>query len=135
MSSNPLLQSKGELRYSPQLLGEGSSKWWLVMDCDPEIGKYYRYLYSLDRFHSAIMVRPAWKEHITVIRNEEPPKPEAWHKYEGLVVEFGYRPEVLTNGEYYWLAIECPFLTELRQELGLGEPEFPFHLSIGHGKA
>jgi len=129
-------KSAGRLRYSPKLLGEhASEKWWLVLDCDPEIGRYYRHLFSAYRFHAEQIERPAWKEHITVIRDEEPLDnfKSLWEKYEGQSVEFLYHTEPQSNGEYWWLNVECEFLLMIRTELGLKrEPHYPLHLSIGH---
>ncbi len=130
------VKSKGKLKYSPKLLGEHTSdKWWLVLDCDPEIGRYYRYLFLLQNFRSEQIQRPAWKEHITVIRDEEPLdnfKP-LWGKFEKQLVEFSYNTEPQTNDEYWWLDVECEFLLDIRTELGLPrEPHYPLHLSVGH---
>jgi len=126
----------GLLRYSPKLLGERTSeKWWLVLDCDPEIGRYYRQLFSAHHFHAQKIQRPAWKEHITVIRDEEPLDSckSLWEKYEGQSIEFSYNTYLETNGEYWWLSVECEFLLTLRAELGLPrDPFFPLHLSVGH---
>jgi hypothetical protein len=131
------MKSKAKLRYSPQLIGETSEKWWLIADCDPEIGRYYRHIYSIQHHRAVELIRPSWKEHITVIRNEEPPNQEPWLKYDGMEVEFDYTPELVTteDSEYFWLEVNCPFFTQIRQELGLGDPLWPFHLSIGHGRS
>jgi hypothetical protein len=122
------------LRYSPKLLGDRESeKWWLVLDCDDSLGKYYRHLYWLASHRVGVMVRPAWREHITVIRNEEPPDKTAWERYAGHRVLFWYNASPRTNGDYWWLDVECPCLNHIRLELGLSfQPEIPFHLSIGH---
>lgn len=129
--------STGTLRYSPKLLGKSSAKWWLVVDCDKTLGDYYRHLYWLARHRLERMQRPAWCEHITVIRDEEPPvvKQTLWSKYAGQEVVFDYNPTIATNGEYWWLDVCCPKLLDIREELGLPrQPEIPLHLSIGHHK-
>jgi hypothetical protein len=121
------------MRYSPKLLGASSSKWWVVIDCDPNLGKYYRHLFYLMTNRCYKLQRPAWESHITVVRDEEPPNKIAWEKYNGKEIEFNIIPEVGTNGEYYWFPIECNFALDMRTELGLGLPEIPLHVSIGHG--
>ena len=127
-------ESIGVLRYSPKLIGDRpSSKWWAVLDCDPAIGKYYRDLYWLDHYKCQTLQRPAWKEHITVIRDEEPPHKQFWERYDGEVIKFQIVPGVKDNGEYYWVSVICPRLVEVRVELGLPPlPVFDFHLSVGH---
>jgi hypothetical protein len=130
-----LTKSTGILRYSPQLLGNRGQKWWLVLDCDPSVGQYYRHLYWLARHRVEKMLRPAWQEHITVVRNEEPPLQKLWQKHEGLEVGFWYNLLPATNGTYWWLQVECSQLLDIREELGLSrDPEVPLHLSFGHTK-
>lgn len=80
-------------------------------------------------------MRPAWKEHISVIRNEEPVdqfKP-LWEKYANAEVVFRCDTQVNTNGLYYWIKVDCPRLSGIRLELGLTNmPENGFHLTIGN---
>lgn len=127
--------SHGFLRYSPKLLGDRvSEKYWLVLDCDPEIGSYYRKLYNMDCHRcNPFLSKPAWKEHITVVRNEEPTNKDLWEKYANKSVEFKYNFSANTNGIYWWLDVECVQLLDLREELGLPRnPLIPLHLSFGH---
>lgn len=131
-------ESIGILRYSPKRLGDQSSpNWWLVIDCDPGLGEYYRHLYWLCQYKCHRLMRPAWKEHVSLIRNERPTKNDfLWGVYNGHSMAFFYDPEVKTNGEYYWLDVYCPGVRLMRKELGLPEePEFPLHLTIGHENA
>lgn len=128
-----MFKSIGKLRYSPKLLGNRNEKWWMVLDCDPEIGRYYRYLFKVGGYKK--LGRPSWKEHITVVRNEEPPDQykHLWEKYESEVVEFSYNHDIIDNSIYYWLEVQSPRLDEIRVELGLSViPEFPFHITIGN---
>ncbi len=129
-------QSKGVLRYSPKLLGERTSgKWWAVLDCDEAIGRYYRELYWLTSYKCSKLLRPAWKEHINVIRDEEPPDAAKtfWERHSGEIINFEIIPGVQNNGEYYWVNIISPRLIEVRVELGLPPlPRYDFHLSVGH---
>lgn len=125
----------GRLHYSPQLLGNAGSKWWLVLWCDKEIVKYYRHLYFLFRHKVDKLTRPAWDSHITVIRDEEPPedRQHLWRAHQDREVEFFYSSQVGTNGSYWWLPVFSPQLLELREDLGLSrEPYYPLHLSFGH---
>jgi hypothetical protein len=128
--------SEGILKYSPKTLGNRvSDKWWLIIECDPEIGRYVRHLYRKFRFDCDTMTRPAWREHITVIRNEHPlsDRLHLWEMNEGQVMTFRVGLEVKTNGEYFWLDIECDRVLDIREELGLPRnPYYPLHLSIGH---
>ncbi len=129
-----MLTSKGTLRYSPQTLGK-TSKWWLVVDCDPNIGKYYRHLYFLENNKCSKIQRPAWEIHISVVRNEEPPNPELWMAHEGEEIEFEYHPPVQNNEIFYWLPVTCEKLLDIRERLGLPrQPDYDLHMTIGNNK-
>lgn len=126
-------KSFGTIRYSPKLLGGQSEKWWVVLDCDEELSKYYRHLYKINAYNTKVLLMPAWKSHITIVRNEEPSQKEPWERHAGCIVEFDYSSEVETNGAYFWLPVTSDYLLDFREELGLPRnPLFPLHLSIGH---
>jgi hypothetical protein len=125
------MNSTGVFRYSPMLLGSSQSKWWLVLDCDPDLNRYYRHLYHLHTYRCQKLLRPAWESHITVVRDEKPPNEEFWDKYNGQEVEFTIIPQLETNNDYYWFPVECDLAMKVREELGLGLPIYPLHISIG----
>lgn len=133
-----MFRSTGVIHYSPKLIGPRvSDKWWMIIDCDPEIGRYLRHLYHLSRYRCETLSRPAWKEHITVIRDEEPLQSlqPLWEAYQGCTIDFLWDLTVHTDGVYYWVPIQCSFALEMREELGLARnPYFPLHLSIAHNK-
>lgn len=107
--------------------------WWLVVDCDEEIGRYYRHLYKKYHHGCLTLQRPSWKEHITVIRDEEPAVKNLWLAYDKKEINFSYRSRVDSNDEYYWLDVFCPELLDIREELGLPrQPLYPLHLTIGN---
>jgi hypothetical protein len=139
-----VLKSVGILRYSPKLNGSlerrdgGSTKWWLVIDVDPDLGRYCRQLYHLSTYRSEKINRPVWEAHISVVRDEEPLgeyKP-LWERHNGDEIEFDYdlaRPE--WDDLYIWLPVVCEAALDIRQELGLvRQPAFPLHLTIGNRK-
>jgi hypothetical protein len=129
-----MISSVGTLRYSPQGLGN-ASKWWLVIDCDPEIGKYYRHLYYLSNFKTQKIQRPAWEAHITVVRDELPPNENNWGKLNGSKIEFYYSPLPEGDGLFLWLPVRCESALNLREELGLDRnPLYPLHLTFGNYK-
>lgn len=108
----------------------------MILDCDENIGRLYRKLYELDHYGVQKLHRPSWESHITVVRDEEPPRKELWDRHAGLVVEFDYFGPICDNGEYFWLNVKCDRLHDLREELGLARsPYFPLHLSVGHCNA
>lgn len=133
-----LVNATGTLRYSVKR-EDSDQNWWVVVDCDPNIGQYYRHLYHLNHHRCRKLVRPFWEAHITVCRNEEPPETHKhlWGKHEGDEIEFQYRLGVKDNHSperyrsFYWLEVESPQLLAIRNELGLPVPSCELHLTIG----
>ena len=130
------MKSVGKLVYNPRTHLASSDK-WLVLMCDDEISKYYRHLYSkeypyLNGDRATKLTRPVWGTHASIIRGEFIPNMKAWRLDENKLIEFEYDGGVIDNGEYYWLKVSCPVLSELRKKYGLSpEPRFGFHLTIG----
>lgn len=134
-------KSRARLRYSPTNNGReirrdgGSTKWWLVADCDPEIGRYYRELYRLNYYSVHTIQRPSWGAHISIISDEKPPDETHWRKHEGKLIEFEYSYMLEGNGMYVWLPVLCEKALDIREELGLKRnPFYPLHLTIGNRK-
>lgn len=130
------MKASGILKYSPPLLGDGETNWWLILHCnDFELGRYYRNLYQSYHNNCRKLQVPGWKDHISIVRNEVPVFKEFWYRFEGSVVEFDYLPTVIDNGNHFWLEVECEFFCLIRKQLGLSEyPEYKFHLTIGNSK-
>lgn len=130
------MKSIGKLVYSPRT-HLASSERWLVLMCDDEISKYYRYLYAkenpyLNGVRSTKLARPVWGTHISIIRGEVIPNQHLWRLDENKIIEFEYYPGVQDNGEYYWLKVSCLYLEDLRFKYGLSKnPKYGFHLTIG----
>jgi len=133
-------EARGVIRYSPQRLGnKESQKWWLVIDCPEEIGKYYRHVMHVSSHRCFKLQRPYWGAHISVIRNETPPNPNLWRKYDGEKIVFQYGKYIETNyndqrwKSFWWLDAQCERALDIREELGLQRNPHPqFHLTIGN---
>ena len=119
------MKSIGSLRY-------GNTKWYAVLDCCPELGRLYREVFYRSVYKTRKIQATLWGSHITVIRDEEPLNKELWKKYEGELIEFTYSPMAECNRYYHWIPITCPRLDEIRTELGLPKPEYPYHLTFGN---
>jgi hypothetical protein len=136
------IASTGTLRYSPQLgsgghgrRDGGSTLWWLIIDCDPELGRYLRHQYLLGHRRTRSLQAPLWGPHISVIRGETPPRMEAWKRGDGGAVEFVYDPRPQQTDGYVWYPVRCEAMLDLRVALGLPrEPEPALHLTIGNDK-
>lgn len=138
-----MFTSTGTIRYSPKK-EEGHRNWWVILDCDPALGKYYRHLYHRGHHGCRKLAQPFWGPHITILRNEEPDDAfkHLWGKYTGESVEFQYSSGLQNNyspqryKSFWWLDVVCPRFEEIRAELGL-EPvneawnNGTYHLTIG----
>jgi len=123
-------ESSGRLRY-------GRNTYWLVLDCDLGICEYYSHLYNLHSHKTSKLQLPAHGAHITIVagKYESAPSHPKWNAYQGEIVKFAYTPTVYNAGVYFWLRVNCPRLSDIRQELGLSpQPYTPFHLTIGNLK-
>lgn len=124
------MKSKGKIIYSPATHLKSSEK-WAILSCDDEISKYYRYLFYKEFPYKGKLTRPVWGAHITFLRGEIV-DPKLWRLDSNKVIEFEYEGGVVDNGEYYWLKVNCPYLSDLREKYSLSrDPKFGFHLTVG----
>lgn len=130
-----MMKSIGKLIYSPRS-HLGSNEKWAALMCDDEISRYYRHLFSKTYPYTngnpcGKLTRPVWGSHISFIRNEQA-KAYLWGLQNGKIVEFEYEGGVVDNGTYFWLPVNCPYLFDLRENLGLPrKPRFGLHLTVG----
>ena len=108
------------------------------------------YQWFLLKRYNLTLVNPLRGGHITVINDslkdlthngkiDVTVVDEKWNnlknKYNGMDIDCVVSPEVGTNGEAWWLRVEAndnPMFCGVRSELGLGNPYFPYHLSLGY---
>lgn len=129
------------LVFNPELLGgqRGDGKgWWIVGEADPSLGKYLRKLYAYSTYHVSLLMRPAWADHITIVRDSQPTITDFnlfWNKWRDVKINVRIilRPE--TNGLYWWLPVISEAACNIRRDLGLvRQPEIPLHLTFGHSR-
>jgi len=140
--SEAFLTATGTLRYSPALgkagharRDGGSTQWWLIVECDPELGRYLRHQFLLGHRRTRRLQGPLWGAHISAIRGERPPLQALWKRWDGATVEFDYDPAVRETDGFVWCPVRCERLLGLREELGLPrEPQPALHLTIGNAR-
>jgi hypothetical protein len=126
-----------------ELIGSGQMFYgnnWAYLSIEDDLVAYYQWFLKR-RYHGGLRLHvPKAGAHIsTVLGAERDPidpalKEQFWGLYgPPLVVEFTYNPETIVfNGDYFWLDVQCPFLSRVRRELGLSPtPHFNFHLTLG----
>ena len=134
-------QSQGTFRFSPPLNKKGditrrdgqTTQWWLILECDREIGRYFRHLYELKHHHTKQLQEPLWGSHISVIRGEVPPNLAEWKSLDGQKVTFEYGFEIEFYQQFAVVSAQCNQALDYREALGLErEPSYPLHLTIGN---
>lgn len=113
---------------------------WITVQAPHDVVNYYKFW--VEKFKGKKISTSYHGTHITVLAGKHEKglnKHPLWGKYEGREVEFKYSSRIrtdadwFTQGEYFWLEVECPFLGQLRQELGLKPTlKFPYHLTVGY---
>lgn len=104
--------------------------WWMILLIDGDIQEYYTHF--LHKRTGLILQKPAWGPHISVIRGEEPINKSEWGIYDGLNIEVRYDPDLRTDGDHWWLRVECEAMLDLRERLGLARNgRFGLHLTLG----
>lgn len=126
-----MIKTSGKLVYSPKTHLRDSEK-WLVLMCDDELSSYYRCLFRREFPWLPKLQRPVWGAHVSIVRGEKISNTDAWGFAANKIINFEYEPGVSSNGEYYWLKVQCDELAAIREIFGLSrQPRFGFHLTIG----
>jgi len=103
---------------------------WLILKVDDDIARYYASTIKT-RFGINLHWRARAGTHVSVIRGEKLPKPELWGKDQGKKIKINYTHQIYTNGEHWWLNVECDELALIRSSYGLPTNKKWFHLTIG----
>lgn len=142
IEKQPMLKGSGIIRYDPHRGDmKARTKWWAVLECDNNIANYYRQ--QVMNQYGIKLHQPSWGAHVSIIRGEEP-RPDLmhlWKKYDGKKVTFDYAhfprfngdTRVVTNhknGSFWFLDIDCEFLSNIRKELQLPY-DWKLHMTIG----
>lgn len=136
-------KTTGICRFSSPLSRSGSARgrdgrtteWWLILECDREIGRYPRALHWTANHRLRQLSEPLWGTHVSVIRDEVPIHAEHWKSMERASLEVTYRPRIEFRGSYAFLPADCEPALDYRESLGLPRhPEFPLHMTIGNFK-
>jgi hypothetical protein len=112
-----------------------TTDWWLILRCDPDLGRYLRHLFHLDARRTRRIVDPLWGPHVSIVQGEVPADSAAWKEGEGepMTFELLYPPQEI--GEYVFFPVRCDAALDYRERLGLPrEPKYPLHLTIGNSK-
>ena len=136
-----LVEGSGKIVFDPKNMtkkhdAQGSWKRsaMLIFGCD--MADYYAWF--IMRRYSIVLQTPIRGAHVTFVNDRaNDMKGGAWEEvkseWDGLDVKVQFDTDVRTDGHYWWMRVE-PNLTfqKIRRSLGLGDPYFPYHLTIGY---
>jgi hypothetical protein len=138
------LKGTGTLVYDPKRNNKNNTEQWLVLEVDREITRYFRWwvdreLMNITGVDGMGILQPSGDAHVSVLRGKNDLKkvPAAhrealWNKYAGRRVDFLYNPNVqLAKGEFWFVEVDAPWLTDIRK-IEFDIPyDFGLHLTIG----
>ena len=129
----------GTIRFDPENMTKKHDKhasWkrvaMLMINCD--ISDYYAWFIK-KRFNISLP-SPQRGAHITFINDRMSDMNGRWeevkNKWNGKQLSVDINTDIRTDSEYWWLnLLPNDTLTLIRSELGLGDPFYKFHLTIG----
>jgi len=98
----------------------------------------YYYAWFIERRYGIKLNHPIRGAHITFVNDsirEIKGGNKVWEevrsKWDGKEIEVSLNLDARTNVEYWWLRASSNSFDEIRTELGLGEPYFSYHMTIG----
>jgi len=127
----------GILLYNPPRGKMKTNPWWLVVDVEPEITRYYRWWVQKEK--GILLCKPSWDAHITVVRGMEPTNSDIWNKHNLREIKFSICHMPRQSGDttgwdrpdnYWFVDIFSKNLSDIMTELGFPEKE-KYHLTIG----
>jgi len=137
-----LLKGTGVLVYDPPRPGMKNTDWWIVVNTDNEICRYYRWW--VWKRYMIVLNQPSWGAHISVLRGGKPreDKIHLWKKYQGEKIDFEYSPNIHQQGDdtgdlgpHWFVDAWSERLSDIREELGFtnefGGKKIKYHLTCG----
>lgn len=124
----------GKIKYDPFRHGmKAKTTWWANLEVDKEITRYYRWW--IKNKYWVDLCKPSWDAHASIIRGEEPMQSlqHLWKKYNGQKVQFLYQHNVQNSGDFWYVEVKCPLMTQIRDEFEL-QSHWNFHITIGRSK-
>ena len=148
-----IIKLNGKIVFEPPNITtkhRNQSSWKKVafVEFDGDICEYYAWF--IQRRYNIIFNKPLRKAHISFINdsikdlrlNDTRTIEEVeilWNtvkeKWNGKEIDVVLDVDVRSNGDYWWLRVPHELnitLTDIRNELGLGNPYFNYHLTIGY---
>lgn len=137
------LKGRGKLVYDPWRANKSNTVDWLVLEVDREITRLFRWfidreLVNITGVEDHGVLQPSYDAHISVLRGKNDLKKvprwqrdAMWKKYDGREIDFLYSPHVrVAKGEFIFVDVQVPWLTDLRKEEFMLPYDFGLHLTV-----
>ena len=90
---------------------------WVSLRCCSDLARYYR---AQIKEKPQLFQLPMHGSHITICNGRfEKPDLSQWGKYEGKWIKFSYTNDMVEDNRFWFIKVSCPFILQLRNELGL----------------
>lgn len=121
-----MLSAQGKIYYPPANQKPG----WFFVSVEESISLYYKKLSNIN--WNSCLNGP----HITFISGEKDDRIVNIDEISPYIgdVTFCYDPIIYTNSKAFWMKVICPFLDDIRKNLGLNIYPKGFHLTLGNIK-
>lgn len=120
--------------YTKKHIKQSEWKRVVIIEIDSELDAMYRWYLSKNLLN---LNKPIRDCHVTVV-NDRYNDTGRWNSvkqmYDGQTVNVNIRNWIRSNGEHWWLKMfpdENLVFGQIRSELGLGQPYFNYHMTIG----
>jgi hypothetical protein len=137
-----LIETTGKIIYDPFRGGmKRRTEGWCIVSIDTEITRYYRWWLKY-QYHIHLQP-PSWDAHVSCVRGEKISSKyqHNWKKHHNQVIALQYehgsietsrsgRIDSNNDGQYYYIKVISPTITDIRNELGLNTFH-SYHLTIG----
>jgi hypothetical protein len=106
---------------------------WGFLECDHELGKYYRKLYRNHYYGCRKLQRPSNAEHITIFSPWDEIDLSGYHRFNGKELEFEVFTKPFTNGNAVWYPVYSMDIRIFRMRLGAASTMGkPVHFCLGY---
>jgi len=134
-------KSHGVIEFDPvektkKHVSQSSWKKVAIINFDCDIHKYYSWF--LCRRYNLVLNELVRPPHITFISDRIESEDflkkysECKEKYNGTTIKFEYSVDVRSDGLHWWLPSSSKDAQSIRDDIGLGNPHFGFHITIGN---
>jgi len=125
------------LNYTSKHNKQASWKRIAMVTFDGEMAEYYAWF--IERRYNLVLNRPLRGAHVSFINDSvkeinggDKTWEEVKSRWDGKEIDIILNTDARTNGEHWWLKADSPMFETIRKELGLPDPYFNYHMTIGY---